>query len=268
LNPLSRDLDVMRQTLLFGALESIAYNQNRQNSDVRFYEFGSCYFFNPDSSSGNMLDKIHEELHLSVLISGRIGRENWNNERRNATFFDLKGYIDAILSITRAEIPSITIRQFSDTIIETGLSYISGKRNLIAFGKLRKEIVAGFDCKQDVYYAEMNWDFLLEHLPLKDKRFHDLPKSPEVRRDLALVIDQMIPFSALEQIAYETEKKLLKKVSLFDVYEGDKIDHGKKSYALSFILQDDERTLRDDEIDRIMENLVRNYESKLNARLR
>ncbi|MEI6899185.1 MAG: phenylalanine--tRNA ligase subunit beta, partial [Bacteroidota bacterium] len=267
-NPLSRELDTMRQTLLFGGMESIVYNLNRKSPDLRFYELGKCYFLHPAIVSENLLEKISEELNLSFMITGKSENECWNTQQMSSSFYDLKGIADALLTITGKLDARPSLEHFSDSYFEYGLSYILGKQHLLFLGKVRKSILTRFDCKQELYYAELNWDMLIKHLQVKEQSFRELPKSPEVRRDLALLIDQAVNFSEIESIAYETERKLLKNINLFDVYEGDKIEPGKKSYALSFTLQDDEKTLKDEEIDKIMGKLLKSFERKLNAKLR
>ena len=267
-NPLSRDLDVLRQTLLYGGLESIVYNQNRKNPDLKLYEFGTVYFLDDKVLYPDPLKKYREEMHLALFMTGRSVTETWNREGRNIDFYDLKGFIHAILMRMGLEKYSLQIKEFSDEILENGLIYHYNGDTVVCFGKLRKSILDEFDCKQEVYYADFYWDVLHKNIPAKEKGYKDLPKSPGVRRDLALLLDHSVTFGELEKLAFESEKKLLQSVSLFDVYEGDNIGEGKKSYALSFILQDPERTLKDEEIDAIMQNLIKLYTEKFNARIR
>jgi phenylalanyl-tRNA synthetase beta chain len=267
-NPVSNDLDVMRQTLLFGGLESIVYNQNRKNPNVRFYEFGNVYKSDKNFSTENPLSKFIEEKHLSLFLSGHIQKGNWNDKERNVDFYDLKGYVNTILVKTGIDYRKILTENFSDDIIQSGLAFYSNDKILVSFGGLKQGLLNEFDCKQQVFYADFNWDLLLSILPQQNLQYSEMPKFPEVRRDLALLLDKSVTFAALETLAFETEKRLLRKVSLFDVYEGEKISSDKKSYALSFILQDENKTLNDEEIDRIMNNLIRMFEKKLHARIR
>jgi phenylalanyl-tRNA synthetase beta chain len=267
-NPLSRDLDVMRQTLLYGGLESIVYNQNRRSPDLRFYEFGNTYRLAEEKSPSDPLHFYTEQNHLALFVTGKSSTETWNRPSLYNDFYDLKGFLHSILLRIGVDVKSFRSSEFSNSIIEKGSVYNSGDEPLVIFGSLRKGLLAHFDCKQEVFYADVNWDLLVSLLPKKEKAFRDLPKYPEVRRDLALLLDRSVSFSELEKIAFDTEKRLLKSVSLFDVYEGDKIGEGKKSYALSYVLQDPERTLKDDEIDSIMQKIVKHYAEKLNATLR
>jgi phenylalanyl-tRNA synthetase beta chain len=267
-NPVSNDLDVMRQTLLFGGLESIVYNQNRKNSDIRFYEFGNVYLSDQNSSGKNPLAKFSEEKHLSLFLGGNIKKESWNSSECNADFYDMKGYVNSILAKTGVDVRLLSDENVSDDIIENGLAYFANKQQLVCFGKLKRGILDKFDCKEQIFYADFHWDLLLSILPQKDLQYREMPKFPEVRRDLALLLDKSVTFASIEKIAFETEKRLLKKVSLFDVYEGEKVSHDKKSYALTFILQDENKTLKDEEIDGIMNSLMRMFEEKLNAQIR
>jgi phenylalanyl-tRNA synthetase beta chain len=162
----------------------------------------------------------------------------------------------------------LSIESFSDDIVENGLVYFANKQPLVFFGGLNQSVLTGFDCKQQVFYSDFNWDLLLSILPQKNLQYKEMPKFPEVRRDLALLLDKAVSFASLEKLAFETEKRILKKISLFDVYEGEKINNDKKSYALSFILQDENKTLKDEEIDRIMNNLIRIFKEKLDAQIR
>lgn len=267
-NPVSSDLDIMRQTLLFGGLESIVYNQNRKNPDVRFYEFGNVYFKDPGITSESSLEKYREEKHLSLFLAGQIIKENWNTRERNTDFYDLKGYINTILTKTGIDFSLLPFENISDNIFESGLVYIANNQQLVCFGELKQSLHNEFDCKQQIFYADVNWDLLLSILPLKDLQYKEMPKFPEVRRDLALLLDKSVSFAAIEKLAFNIEKILLKKVSLFDVYDGERISDDKISYALSFILQDEHKTLKDEEIDQIMKNLIRFFEEKFKAKIR
>jgi len=268
LNPLSNDLNVMRQTLLYGGLESVVYNQNRKNADIRFFEFGNIYLVDKNNSAGNPLEKYSEEKHLSLYLTGNIQKEIWNSGERSVDFFDLKGYVNTILVKTGIDPRNLSTEDYSDDIIQGGLAYYYNNRLIVCFGSLSQGLLNEFDCRQQVFYADFNWDFLFPILPQKNLQYREMPKFPEVKRDLALSLDKSVTFAELEKLAFETEKRLLKKVSLFDVYHGDKISNDKKSYALSFILQDENKTLKDEEIEKVMNSLMHAFEEKLNAQIR
>jgi phenylalanyl-tRNA synthetase beta chain len=268
MNPLSRDLDVMRQTLLYGGLESLVYNQNRKISDCKLFEFGNCYFFNPVNEGTTRLENYREENHLAIFLTGRAQKENWNVPVRKEDIYDLKGFVNAIL--LHAGIPLTSLETVTGTagVFGQGQIYSTGKETLVSFGNLSQAILKKFDLRQDVFYADFNWSLLFSKLKDVDKPVSELPKFPEVRRDLALQLDHSVSYDEIKKLAFVTEKKLLKEVGLFDVYEGEKIDPGKKSYALYFILQDDQKTMTDEEIEGAMNRLIRIYTEKLNAKVR
>jgi phenylalanyl-tRNA synthetase beta chain len=268
LNPLSRDLDVLRRTLLYGGLETLVYNQNRKITDSKLFEFGNCYALNPDSTNGSVLGKYREENHLSLFLSGRAQRENWNALSRKADIYDLKGFVNTIL--LRTGVPSSNFEMVPEAsgIFSQGLTYRRGHEPLVVMGAISPLILKRFDIRQDVFYAEFNWSLLFSLLKPGDRSVTELPKFPEVRRDLALELDLSVSYSEVEKLAFATEKKLLKEVGLFDVYQGEKIEAGKKSYAVCFILQDDQKTLTDNEIEKVMNRLIKVFGDKLNARIR
>jgi phenylalanyl-tRNA synthetase beta chain len=269
LNPLSRDLDVMRRTLLYGGLESLVYNQNRKIFDCKMFEFGNCYFFNQkEEDDKNPLGRYIEQNHLSIFLTGRMQRENWNAIGRGVDIYDLKGFVDAILFRVCIPVSSLEMNSNTSEIFSQGISYRMDGNALVTLGSLSPALLKKFDLRQDVFYADFNWTLLFSKLNAKDKPVAELPKFPEVRRDLSLQLDRSVSYAEIEKLAFATEKKLLKKVGLFDVYEGEKIEAGKKSYALYFILQDDQKTLTDDEIDKTMNRLIKIYTEKLNARVR
>ena len=266
MNPISRDLDVMRQSLIYGALESISYNINRKTADLKFFEFGRIY--SKVSTSRDPLPGYHEETHLAILVTGRIHAENWNLPGNVIDFFELKGYLNGIFSKLSVQNLSWAVEPFSSGLISSGLKYMVNDKLIATLGILEAQVAKSFDIRQPVFYADLNWDLLFSLIPSKNISFRGIPKFPEVRRDLAILVDQNVRFSQIESLAYRTEKKLLKQVGLFDVYEGDKIAPGKKSYALSFILRDDEKTMTDKEIERIMAKLLQAFAENLNAQLR
>jgi phenylalanyl-tRNA synthetase beta chain len=269
LNPLSNELAVMRQTLLFGGLESVLYNHNRKNFNLKFYEFGKVYFDNKKSDSNNSLSSFHEKGQLALFVSGSITPENWQQgKEKPVDFYFLKAYVNNILSRAGINVKSLSVKEISNEIFSEGLEYYSNNKPLASFGRTAKTVLKKFDIKQDVFYAVVEWEKLIELSAKNIILFKDVPKFPEVRRDLALLIDKKIKFSEIEELAFRTETKLLKQVNLFDVYAGEKLGADKKSYAVSFTLFDEEKTLTDAEIERIMSKLIKVYTEKLQAVIR
>ena len=262
LNPLSSDLNVLRQTLLFSGLESIAYNQNRKNADLKLYEFGKTYI----AIKGEEKTKYIETKHLSLFITGKKNDENWNAKAEAVNFYTLKGYVAAILERLGID---VKLNETHSEAFSHGLSFTWNKKTIVELGSVAKPILKTMDIKQEVFVADFNWDIVLEAVK-KNKAimYTEVPKFPEVRRDLALLIDKAVKFEQLEQLAFQAEKGLLKNVNLFDVYEGDKLPEGKKSYALSFTLLDENATLTDKQIEKIMEKLMKTYQEKAGAEIR
>jgi phenylalanyl-tRNA synthetase beta chain len=272
LNPLSRDLDTMRQTLLYGGLETIIYNQNRKIQDLKLFEFGTVYSLGSGLST-DPLPGYHEEKHLALFLTGRVEPENWNSRDQQVGFFDLKGIVEAIFTKLGIYHPAfrdgnLTGETYSSGIISEGFRYSANGKTVVIFGFLRDSILKTFECRYPVLYAEWNWDALLAILPKREIQVTELNKFPEVRRDLALLLDRSVNFKQIEQIAYDIERKMIKKINLFDVYEGPNIQPDKKSYAISFILQDEQKTLTDDVIEKTMERLIKAFSTKLNAQIR
>ncbi|WP_269236786.1 phenylalanine--tRNA ligase subunit beta [Flavobacterium flavigenum] len=257
LNPLSSDLSTMRQSLLFSGLEAISYNINRRNSDLKLFEFGKTYH--------KYLNGYEEHKHLSLLISGNRNKESWTNPQKTTDFFLLKGYVTGILN--RLGIDKISNVPSKSDVFSEGTSKVYNNEVLVEIGVVKKSILKHFGIKQDVYYADFNWDLVLKIITGKIK-YSDIPKYPEVRRDLALLIDQSTTYESIYTLAKQTEKALLKDVNLFDVYEGKNLPEGKKSYALSFTIQDSTKTLTDSQIDKIMSKLQQTFETELGASLR
>jgi phenylalanyl-tRNA synthetase beta chain len=258
LNPLSTDLSVLRQSLLFSGLEAIAHNINRRQTSLKLFEFGKTYH--------NYNETREEHKHLSLLVTGNKTADRWNAENKPSDFFYLKGNVDAILNrlgISRARTSPIKNDVFSE-----GLSLGLGKTKLVDFGIVKKSILKKFGISQEVLFADFNWDNILEVAKRNKITFTDIPKYPEVRRDFALLLDQSVSFEEIHKIANQSEKQLLKNVNLFDVYEGKNLPKGKKSYAVSFTLQDEHKTLTDKQIDKIMSKLQSNFENQLGAELR
>ena len=266
-NPLSNDLNVMRQSLLFGGLESVAYNRNRRNTDLQLYEFGNCYSLR-DTESANPLKKYNEEQHLALFITGNKSEESWVIKEEQTTFFTLKSYIENIMERLGFDLNHTIIDDSTLDIFSEGLSYSINNKAIVQFGILSKKLLKAFDIDSPVYFAEFKWDNVLKLLDKNTIRYTEISKYPEVRRDLALLLDKSVKFGQVKELAYKSERKLLKKVSLFDVFEGEKLGVNKKSYAVSFILQDENKTLTDKQIDKIMNNFIRVFEQNLNAQIR
>ena len=271
LNPLSKELNVMRQTLLYSGLECIVYNINHKIPNQKIFEFGKHYRYNPEQAeNGDVTKRYFEERHLSIFMTGNEIGENWKMPSMQVDFYFLKAHVINILRRLRINMGRITFEPSTAKYFTAGLDLMfkDSKKVIASLGRLAKPTLKKMDCKQDVYYADINWDLLLKSIPSQEVTFAEIAKNPEVRRDLALVLNKNVTFDAIEKLAYETEKKLLKKVSLFDVYEGDRIEEGKKSYAVSFILQDKEKTLSDKQIEAIMAKLQKNFETRLGAKIR
>ncbi|MCG8412194.1 MAG: phenylalanine--tRNA ligase subunit beta [Bacteroidales bacterium] len=267
LNPLSNDLNVMRQTLLFGGLESIAYNRNRRNTDLKLYEFGNCYYYN-ESDHENPLKKYSEQQNLALFITGNKSQESWLVKQEPTSFFVLKAQIENILDRLGFDLKQVTTEDISSDIFAEGLSCSYNKKELVRFGIVSRKLLKNFDIDAPVYFAEFTWDSVLKLTAKNEVIYTEISKYPEVRRDLALLIDKKVRFAQIKELAYRSEKKLLKDVSLFDVFEGEKLGADKKSYAISFILQDENKTLTDKQIDKIVNNFIRVFERELGAQIR
>ncbi len=271
MNPLSSDLGVMRQTLLHGGLESISYNRNRQNPDIKFYEFGNCYFFDASKKTeDDNLKEYSEEFHLGLWLSGNSVSNSWATPDEKTSVYQLKAYVENIL--TRLGIPSSRFEyaQFSNEIYSAALDIqAKGKgKSLGTLGVISKKWLKAHDINADVYFAELNWDMLMKEIRKHTITYADISKFPAVKRDLALLLDKNILFDQIEKVAYKAERKLLKEISLFDVYEGKNLPEGKKSYAVNFVLQDEEKTLNDKQIDAVMSKIQKSLEDELGAKLR
>lgn len=269
LNPLSSDLGVMRQSLVTSGLESIIYNLNRKNPDLKFYEFGKVYALDQEKNKGrNILEKYQEEMHLALFVTGKSGNESWYRENEDVDFYFLKFYVEGILKRLHLSKEDWEMKKISDQLFDTGLAYSLQNKSILRIGGLNIKLLDAFEIKQPVFAAILNWDILMGLMKHHRVAYSPVPKFPEVRRDLALVVDKGVAFAELKKLAFETEKNILKAVTLFDVYEGDKIGEGKKSYAISFILQDERKTLTDKVIDKTMKKILKTYQSQINAELR
>ena len=257
LNPLSNDLSAMRQSLLFSGLEAVSYNINRRNADLKLFEFGKSYHKMPSG--------YEENKHLSLFVTGNKQAENWTTPQKTSDFFLFKGYVQSIL--TRLSLTKTQTIPVTNDVFNEGIAIAIGNDVLVELGTVKKSILKYFDIKQEVFYADFNWNLILKLISIRIK-YQDIPKYPEVRRDLSLLLDKNISFDQLYSIASSSEKNLLKDIQLFDVYEGKNLPEGKKSYALSFIIQDTTKTLTDDQIDKIMSKLQQHFEKEVGAVLR
>ncbi len=284
MNPLSQDLGVMRQTLLFGGLESIQRNANRKNSDLKFYEFGNCYHFNgerrkDERANEDPLIAYSEEPHLGLWLTGNKAAQTWVRKEEKTTFYQLRAYVNNILVRLGVDVAKLTLEPAVDPqgdkccgIVECfsdGLVLKAQNEKAIGYiAIVSRQLLKQFDIDQEVFYADLYWKELLKLNKQYKAVINDLPKYPEVKRDFALLVDKKVEFADLARAAFATEKKLLKNVYLFDVYEGKNLEEGKKSYALSFILQDAENTLKDTQIENIMNRLKATFENQFHASLR
>ena len=257
LNPLSNDLSAMRQSLLFSGLEAVSYNINRRNGDLKLFEFGKTYHKLPSG--------YDEPKHLTLFVTGNRNSESWTTTEKPSDFFLFKGFVDSVLN--RLGICKTQNKPVESDVFAEGIAIACGNDILLEFGTIKKSILKHFDIKQEVLFADFNWNLILKLISNKIK-FTDIPKYPEVRRDLALLVDNSVTFDTIYDIARQTEKSLLKDINLFDVYQGKNLPEGKKSYAVSFTLQDNTKTLTDEQIDKIMNKLQKNFESEVGASLR
>ena len=262
LNPLSSDLNVMRQTLLFNGLEMIAHNINRKNPDLKFYEFGKTYHL---SDSGDW--KYMEKNRFSILVTGRKQSENWNTNADNANFFQLKGMVESVFRKLGIEAKEVTAENNSQ-LFSYSTVYESVKKKVVEFGGVKKSVLKKLDIDQEVFYADFDWDEILNQVKKVSVKYTEVPVYPSVRRDLALLVDKQVRYADIKELALKTERNLLKEVNLFDVYEGKNLEPGKKSYAVSFIIQDEKATLNDKTISKVMEKVAATLKENLGATIR
>ena len=269
INPLSADLNVMRQTLLFNMLEAVCLNINHKNGDLKLYEFGNCYFYDEAKrTEENHLAAYSEEYRLAIAVTGIATPQSWNTKPEKASFFTLRAVAEKLLRRFGIDIYTLKSEPTQSDLFAEGLTMSLNGKELLQIGVVSGKLRRLTDVKQEVYYLEMNFDALVRSTKKHRIAAEELSKFPEVKRDLALLVDRDVTFAALRSVALATERKLLKNVSLFDVYEGDKLPEGKKSYALSFILEDKTRTLDDKTIERVMANLTRQFEQQCGAQVR
>lgn len=267
LNPLSADLNGMRQTLLFGGLECIERNVNRQNRDLRLYEFGNCYFYGEDEKE-QPVPGYREEERLALFITGAKSAESWTGEQLPGSFFQIKSVAENILKRMGFSLNKLRITESRNELFSEGLNYAENNRTVLETGIVSSKFLKKFDIEQPVYYADFNWNELMRKRTQHKTVFAELSRFPSVRRDLALVMDKQVKFQQIEELAFKTERKILNDVALFDVYEGRGIPEGKKSYAVKFTLRDTARTLTDNQIDKTMQRLIAAFDRELGAELR
>jgi len=267
-NPLSSDLNSMRQTLLFGGLNSVIWNINRQNLDLKLYEFGHCYFYHKSDQPYPNVTNFTEKTSLDLFISGNTGRQSWNSRTNTSDFFNIKSSVEMILSRLGVKPESLTTGETDKKYFAESTTYIFNNKLVAEAGRISKSYLSKFDIGQDVYWGHIEWDHLLKMIKKHSISFTELSKYPSVKRDLALLLDRGIKFSQVRDIALRTEKNIIHDINLFDVYENDSLGKNKKSYAVSFILRDDLKTMTDKNIDKIMNNLIKAFENELNAQIR
>ena len=273
LNPLSSDLNVLRQTLLFGGLESIAHNANRKNANLRFFEFGNCYYKNPDTTeeqkAADTLAAYSEDLHLGLWLTGKRVEASWAHPEEPSSVYELKAYVGHILTRLGAPVGKLKQQAGANDIFAKSLALADNNGTVVLeFGLVKKALTAAFDISAEVYFADINWTLLMKKTKKHSVNFTEISKFPAVSRDLALLVDKSVEFASIEQIAFAADRKFLKKVTLFDVYEGKNLEAGKKSYAVNFLLQDDTKTMNDKQTDAVMAKIIASLEKQLGAKLR
>ena len=273
LNPLSSDLNVLRQTLLFGGLESIAHNANRKNANLRFFEFGNCYYKNPDTTeeqkAADTLAAYSEDLHLGLWLTGKRVEASWAHPEEPSSVYELKAYVGHILTRLGAPVGKLKQQAGANDIFAKSLALVDNNGAVVLeFGLVKKALTAAFDISAEVYFADINWTLLMKKTKKHSVNFTEISKFPAVSRDLALLVDKSVEFARIEQIAFAADRKFLKKVTLFDVYEGKNLEAGKKSYAVNFLLQDDTKTMNDKQTDAVMAKIIASLEKQLGAKLR
>ena len=273
LNPLSSDLNVLRQTLLFGGLESIAHNANRKNANLRFFEFGNCYYKNPatteEQKAADTLAAYSEDLHLGLWLTGKRVEASWAHPEEPSSVYELKAYVGHILTRLGAPVGKLKQQAGANDIFAKSLALADNNGTVVLeFGLVKKALTAAFDISAEVYFADINWTLLMKKTKKHSVSFTEISKFPAVSRDLALLVDKSVEFARIEQIAFAADRKFLKKVTLFDVYEGKNLEAGKKSYAVNFLLQDDTKTMNDKQTDAVMAKIIASLEKQLGAKLR
>lgn len=269
INPLSTDLNGLRQTLLFGGLESVIYNINRKKGNLKLYEWGNCYTFDKTKESYEVaLKAYNEEMRLALWLTGDDTEESWIKKQEKVTFYHLKANVFNILDKLGIDTNSLNLSEAPSDLFEYGISLVINGKTLGYLGMVSKRICKDFDIKQEVFFAELSWESLFKMAKKNRVQFNEIPKYPEVRRDLALLVNENVTFAQIKEIAQKSERKLIKHINLFDVYKGANLGEGKKSYAVSFTLQDESKTLTDKQIDKVMNNLIGAFDRDLGAQIR
>jgi len=266
-NPLSSDLNALRQSLLPGGLSTIARNINRQNYDLKFYEFGNCYFYN-NNPEVKRVDRYSEKINLDLFITGNRTKHTWNSPETPADFYYMKSFVEMVLERTGLRVDLLKLTESQKSYYTDSLVYLVNERPVAETGRISPSYLRRFEIEQEVFYGHIEWDYLLEVVKDNVIIYRELPKYPWVRRDLALLIDNNVRFGQIKELALKTEKQFIRDICLFDVYESEALGKGKKSYAVSFILQDENKTLTDKQIERIMNNLINVFEKELGATIR
>jgi phenylalanyl-tRNA synthetase beta chain len=267
-NPLSSDLNAMRQSLLPGGLSSIIWNINRQCYDLKFYEFGNCYFKVNSEHPVPVVDDYNERTFLDLFITGKTGKESWNHKTNPSDFFHIKSATEMVLTRLGISVSSMVNGESSRKYFAESVTYLFNNKVVAETGRISKSYLTRFDIGQDVFYSHIDWDQILKMIRNNKISFRELPKYPSVRRDLAILVDKSIKFGLIKEMAFRTERNVLQEVGLFDVYESDSLGTNKKSYAVSFILRDDLKTMTDKNIEKVMNNLIRVFEKELGAKIR
>lgn len=267
-NPLSTDLNRLRTTLFYGGMEAIVHNINRQRSNLRFFEIGNCYYLTGKSGNENILDNYDEKEHLALFLTGNRSEMNWIEQNTPASFYQLKTYVENIFNKCGIQPDQLETAETSTDLLSEGMELKKDGRLLAEYGFVHNKWLDYFDLKSKVFFGDINWTLLLSLIGQQKITFTDLPRFPEVRRDLSMILEKNIKFEDIRKLALRTETNHLIKVILFDVYEGEKIEKGKKSYAVGFVLQDKNKTLTDNQIDKIIQNLANAFEKHLNAQIR
>lgn len=270
MNPLSSDLGVMRQTLLFGGLENIKRNLNRKIEDLRFFEFGNCYHYDASKLSDNHMTAYSEELHLGMWLAGKREHNSWIKENEKTSIYELKAHVENVFRRLGVQAQALNISENAESdLMSVTLKYTAHNgKDIAVLGIVKHGILQKLDISGDVFFADINWTNLMKLTRKNKVVYSKLSKFPPVSRDLALLVKSDVKFADIERIARSTEKKLLKSVELFDVYEGKNIGEGMKSYAVNFILEDSEKTLTDDRTDKVMKNIMNNLAREIGAQQR
>jgi phenylalanyl-tRNA synthetase beta chain len=270
MNPLSSDLNVMRQSLLFGGLEVVRHNVNRRNANLRLFEFGNCYYFNEGKRNPEkVLAAYSEDQRLGLWLTGKRVEGSWAHPNEDASFYELKAYVMNILVRIGLPMGGLLIENGDNDIFAKSIAVKDRNGKVyLELGLVKKALLAAFDIEQEVYYADLNWSLLTSKVRGAKVSFKEISKFPAVSRDLALLVDKQVTFAEIEKVCFAADKKLLKKVELFDVYEGKNLEAGKKSYAINLTLQDEEKTMNDKQTDNIMQKIVQSLEKQLGAKLR